>query len=184
MQKEANLILYGLKAVGKSTVGRLLAEKMNWSFVDLDREIEALYQEKQGLSSPLSCRELFVLEGEDVFRSLESLAVARVSSRSGQVISVGGGCLLCEKNHQMLKGENPIRGFLVFLQADQVTLESRMKKDGWPAYLDQSEFGRVFLERMNRYTPLANCCVQTGASHPEEVVEEVYKKWKEWNGKQ
>ena len=68
---------------GKTTVGRELAERLGWRFVDLDAEVEA--------AAGMSVREIFAREGEQAFREREAATAARVLNEDAVVISPGGG---------------------------------------------------------------------------------------------
>jgi len=77
------LVLTGFMGAGKTTVGRLLAARLNWEFLDLDAYIES----RSGLSVPA----IFATHGERRFRRLESAALASALSRSSLVLALGGG---------------------------------------------------------------------------------------------
>jgi shikimate kinase len=77
------ILLVGFMAAGKSTVGRLLAERLGYPFVDLDREVERL----SGRSIP----EIFDRGGEEVFRALEESATAELDAVRPVVVATGGG---------------------------------------------------------------------------------------------
>src|SRR5205823_3982105 len=78
----ANVVLVGLSGSGKTTVGRLLAKRLGWRFVDTDREI----QREQGQTVQAIFRE----HGEPRFRAIEAAMVAEVCGRTHQVIATGG----------------------------------------------------------------------------------------------
>src|SRR5437899_3134876 len=77
------LVLTGFMGAGKSTVGRLLAARLGWNFLDLDAHLE----ERAGATIP----EIFALHGEARFRRLESSALASALNRRNTVIALGGG---------------------------------------------------------------------------------------------
>ena len=79
----SSVVLVGLMGSGKSTVGRMLAERWRLPFVDLDVEIERI--------SGLSISEIFELEGETGFRARESEATRAITVSSPIVVAVGGG---------------------------------------------------------------------------------------------
>ena len=87
--------LIGLMGAGKSTVGKLLAEKLGWSFLDLDHEIEA--------KSGLTISEIFAESGETTFRALESAALLNTASLKESVIACGGGIVTQQGNIDFLK---------------------------------------------------------------------------------
>src|SRR5262245_35845194 len=80
------IFLIGYRGSGKSTVGRLLAERVGWTFVDADAVIE----ERAGKS----IRQIFADEGESGFRDREANALSDLCSRTDTVIATGGGVVL------------------------------------------------------------------------------------------
>lgn len=89
-----NIVLIGMPGSGKSTVGRLLAEKLGKKFVDADAAIA----EKAGMSIP----EIFAQMGEHGFRSMETAVLEELGKQSGLVIATGGGCVTREENFPLL----------------------------------------------------------------------------------
>jgi len=88
-QKE-NIVLTGMPASGKTTVGKLLAEKLQRKFIDTDEEIE------KRLGVKIS--EIFATKGEGYFRNVEAQVISEISSENGLVIATGGGAVLREDN--------------------------------------------------------------------------------------
>jgi shikimate kinase len=85
------IVLVGYRATGKSTVGRLVAERLARPFLDLDREVEAL--------EGRSIRSIFLEAGELAFRELESRVIGGLADRlAGGVVATGGGAILRESN--------------------------------------------------------------------------------------
>ena len=89
-----NIILIGMPGCGKSTVGRLLAERLGKRFVDAD----AYLVEKNGRSIP----DIFAAEGEEGFRRLETEVLKELGRQSGLVIATGGGCVTKARNYPLL----------------------------------------------------------------------------------
>lgn len=90
-----NIVLIGMPGCGKTTVGRALAERLGRAFVDLDEEIVR----RAGRSIP----DIFARDGEDAFRALETRAVREAGSRTGLVISTGGGVVTRKENRDPLR---------------------------------------------------------------------------------
>ena len=111
-----NIALIGMPGSGKSTTGRLLADKLNRPFVDLDESIEA--------ECGIGPAQIISEQGEDAFREMETQALARVAAQSGQVIACGGGVVCRERNYPLLHQNSRI----VFL--DRVLEE--LSSDGRP----------------------------------------------------
>jgi len=83
------IYLIGFMGAGKTTVGKLLAQKLNRPFVDIDDVIE----KKADLTIPI----MFEKYGEDYFRKLETDTLQRIASDPGNVIATGGGIILNAK---------------------------------------------------------------------------------------
>ena len=105
-KQQSNLILTGMPGCGKSTVGRLTAQRLGRRFVDLDKAIE----EKAGRSIP----EIFAAEGEEAFRALETAAAKEYGAQHGLVIACGGGTPVRPVNRTALAGN----GRVYYLDAD------------------------------------------------------------------
>ena len=90
-----NLVLVGMPGSGKTTVGKLLAERSGKPFVDLDGEIAR----RAGMSIP----EMFASQGEGPFRQLEHEVLTEACAKSGQIIATGGGAVLREENRAAMR---------------------------------------------------------------------------------
>jgi shikimate kinase len=112
-----NLVLIGYRGCGKTTVGRLLASRLGWSFVDTDTLIE------EGTGATI--RELFSDGAEQAFRDLERSVVEEVARRDRQVVSTGGGVVLRESNPAALKRN----GKLIWFTAPAEVLWRRILGD-------------------------------------------------------
>ncbi len=111
-----NLVLIGMSGTGKSRVGRLVAERLRWRFVDTDLEIER--------RAGRSVQEIFDTEGEERFRALEREVIGKVAHRSGAVISTGGGAVLDPANRETLFGGN----LVVCLEASAEQIAARLAR--------------------------------------------------------
>ena len=90
-----NIVLIGMPGCGKSTLARLLGERLNRPVVELDRLIE----ETAGIPIP----EIFAAQGESGFRALETQALREAGKRSGAILSTGGGCVTRPENYPLLR---------------------------------------------------------------------------------
>lgn len=145
------LQLAGMKHTGKSTLGRLWAERHGWEFFDLD----ALLEEGTGKTS----RQLYLDEGKDGFQRREADAAARIAPRlaqGGAVLAWGGGTAINTQAVQRLRGH----GILITLHESIDVLYERIMKGGRPAFLSaetpREDFYRVYVERtawLNALTP-------------------------------
>jgi len=101
-----NIVLIGMPGCGKTTVGRIVAQKLNRPFIDVDAEIV----HTTGKSIP----EIFSESGETGFRKIETETLAKVCKESGSVISTGGGCVTVQENYPLLNQNSSI----IWLQRD------------------------------------------------------------------
>ena len=132
-----NLYLVGPMGVGKTTIGRLVAQRLGKRFIDLDEEIE----HRSGASIPW----IFDVEGEAGFRRRESELLREVSAGKDVVLSTGGGVVLSEENRALLRAT----GFVVFLNASVEQLYQRTLKDKKRPLLQVPDRRQV-IERLKR----------------------------------
>ena len=95
-----NIVLIGMPGCGKSTIGKLLAEKTGRKFLDADEKIIAL----AGKSIP----DIFAQDGEEVFRQWETKALEELGKQSCLVIATGGGCVTKQRNYPLLHQNSSI----------------------------------------------------------------------------
>lgn len=105
-RKKTNMVLFGMPSCGKTTLGKILAQKLGKPFVDLDEYLT----NEQGKTPA----EIIQSNGEQSFRALESAAVSQVAKLCGTVISLGGGTVLDSANVQKLKKN----GVLIYVKRD------------------------------------------------------------------
>ncbi len=111
------LFLTGFMGTGKSAVGRLVARRLGWSFVDLDDVVEA------AAGKPV--HRIFAEDGEDRFRDLEARALERAAALDRAVVATGGGVLGRLGNRRLLAGR-----LVVNLRADPDTCVRRISVGG------------------------------------------------------
>jgi shikimate dehydrogenase len=161
-----NLTLCGFMGSGKTTCGRLLAQKLNRRFVDLDEYIE----KQEGMS----VSEIFAKKGEPAFRQMESNAVEQLSRSGGLVIAAGGGTLLKPENAAALRAN----GIVVLLDASLETVRERLKDDTTRPLLHQPNstdaIDFLYRERIASYRAVADYTVPADGT-PEETVEPVIR---------
>ncbi len=98
-----NIVLIGFRGTGKSTVGKLLANRLKRDFVDTDEYIES--------ATGKTIKDIFEEEGEEGFRKTEAETIAKLSKMKNKIISAGGGIVLKDENVKNLKNN----GFLILL---------------------------------------------------------------------
>lgn len=166
-----NIILCGMPMSGKTTVGKLLANKFNYEFIDTDILIEKAYFART--KNQLSCREIFKNQGEAFFRSLEKEQLSALVSLSSKIIAIGGGTLADEENAKLLKS----LGYLVYLKVPLPTLLERIRWRGFPAYLDpndpENSLRRIADKRTPIYEKLADLTIPADQLSPEEIVSQL-----------
>ena len=162
-----NIYLVGFMGSGKSTVGKILAEKLNMKFVDIDKLIE----EKEGMK----IKDIFEQKGESYFRELERKQIEAIVNQEGLVVSTGGG-LGANLNNMNLMKKN---GDVVWLDVSLNTVLDRLKNDQDRPLLKQptEKIKQLFEERKNVYR-LANIRINADKKTPSQIVEEILTKIK------
>jgi shikimate kinase len=110
------IVLVGLMASGKTSVGRLLAQKLGLPFADADHEIET--------AADMTIPEIFERHGEAYFRSGERRVIARLLRDGPRVLATGGGAFMNEDTRSAIRE----RGLSVWLKADAETLMRRARR--------------------------------------------------------
>ena len=95
MKLQNNIILIGMPGSGKTTTGKLLAQKLGFDFLDMDDVIEK--NEGKKIS------EIFKLKGEEYFRNLETSLLESLLEKENLILSTGGGVILFNNNYELLK---------------------------------------------------------------------------------
>src|SRR4051794_32097932 len=106
------IFLIGFMGTGKSTVGALLAERMNVPLFELDDVIV----KNSGFPN---VREIFAARGEPFFRSLETAALRELVASESGIVSTGGGIVMADENRRLLSGAH---SHIVFLRTEFATL--------------------------------------------------------------
>lgn len=94
-----NIVLIGMPGSGKSTIGRLLSKKFNWSFCDVDKYMEEKYK--------MEVREIYS-QGEEYFREMERKSIEEIIGLKPKIISTGGGVVKSEESMALLKKDRLI----------------------------------------------------------------------------
>jgi shikimate kinase len=168
MKRLDNVFLVGPMGVGKTTIGRVLAEIMGLQFFDSDREIEA----STGADIPW----IFDVEGEDGFRIREVRMIDQLSRRKKIVLATGGGAVLAEKNRKRLAK----RGVVVYLRASIRQQVERTSRDKNRPLLQTPDPEKKIRELMKIRDPLyrevADIIVDTNRRNPRTVSVDISKR--------
>lgn len=163
-----NVVLVGLSCTGKSTVGRLLAERLGWPFVDTDAELER--------RAGKSVARIFAEDGEAAFRQLEREVVATVCAGRQQVIATGGGAVVDPQNRALLREGN----WVVWLDAPPETILARLRRaagrEPRPLLAGDDPLGKLRAMRAERetYYAQANAIFRTDQVHPSRVAARIH----------
>ena len=152
-RRTENIVLIGMPGCGKSTVGRLIAEKLGRSFLDADTELS----KRAGRSVP----EIINRDGENAFRRLETECAAELGKRSGAVIACGGGVVTREENYSLYHQNG------IILWIDRPLEE--LSTEGRPISKSRS-VGVLYAERMPKYRKWSDITI-TAAKTAEETAE-------------
>jgi len=160
-----NIFLVGLMAVGKSTVGRSLAQRLGYDFYDSDHVIEA--------RAGADVSWIFDVEGEEGFRERETAVLAELTQLDGIVLATGGGAVLRAENRRMLAA----RGCVIHLDSPLERLLERTEKDKKRPLLSKGEpvetLSRLQQERGPLYSEIADFRFVTDRQSPKTLVRSI-----------
>lgn len=149
------IYLIGMPLSGKSTIGKLLANELNYRYIDLDNYIENEYN--------VSIDELLTNNQEAKFRSLETKALKACLSADKTIISTGGGII------EDLTNKDYMAGPIVFLDVNLDVLEKRQKDAKIRPLLKTNTLLEIYKRRINKYYSFADIVVK------EEKKEDILK---------
>ena len=160
------LVLTGFMGAGKSTIGRLLAARLAWNFLDLDTHLE----HRTGATIP----QLFRDHGEARFRRLESTALASALGQNNTVLALGGGTPE-ELTNRLLLEQTPAT-LTIFLDAPFPTLFDRcMLHDiARPVLEDPAAAQLRFTKRHPLYRRLANFTIDTANLTADQTIDALF----------
>lgn len=153
-----NIVLVGMPGSGKSTVGKILAEKIKREFLDTD---EMIVQKEQK-----TIPEIFAENGEEYFRNVETECVKEAGKKMGVIIATGGGAILKKENRDAMRENSTV----IFLERDVLNLET----EGRPLSSSEEKLKKMYEVRYPIYKEVSDFSVQTN-ENAEITVSEVEK---------
>ncbi|MET3119868.1 shikimate kinase/3-dehydroquinate synthase [Undibacterium sp. GrIS 1.8] len=160
-----NIFLVGLMGSGKTTVGRVLAKKLNKIFIDSDHEIEA----RTGVSIPV----IFEIEGELSFRQREADVIRDLTAQDGIVLATGGGAVLDPASRRYLQE----RGTVIYLRAGINSILQRTRHDKNRPLLrtvdPRKKLEELEAQREPLYKEIAHLVVETGRPNVQFLVQSI-----------
>lgn len=156
LKQKQNIVLVGMPASGKSTIGKLLAEELGREFIDADKEIEAKYG---------NITDIFEKSGEGFFRQIETEIIKKISALQGKVIATGGGAVLRKENVNALKQN----GKVYFLDRP---LEDLVATNDRPLAQTSEMLAKRYKERYQIYCECADIRIDASGSK-ESVVSSI-----------
>jgi len=165
---KSNLVLTGFMGTGKTSIGKLLAEKLGRCFVDLDQKIEQ--------DTGMTVLQIFEKYGEKYFRELEKNAVKEVAARKNLVIATGGGTVKDEENIRLLKNS----GVMVCLTTEPEEIFRRTERRGERPVLDAGDENRLntikkLLAERQKFYAQADYTVDTTEWSPLQIMNDICK---------
>ena len=151
------IFLIGMPGCGKSTVGKILAEKLNFNFVDLDENISTA----AGMDIP----EIFRREGEAGFRKREKTALFSMEKKQNTVVSCGGGIVLDGENVKMMHSFGVV--YLIRRNLDELACGGIRPLSTSPEALRE-----MFQKRRDLYENAADFAVENNSKYPPSVAAE------------
>jgi len=154
---------------GKTTVGKVLAKRLGWSFYDLDQLIES--REQRSIAT------IFAEAGESGFRKIEKAALAELLEQrlegNGSVVALGGGAFVQPENREALQRAGAVT---ILLSAPVEELKRRCEgaPDVRPLARDKNGFEQLFLSRREAYSH-TRFRVETAGKQIHQVAEEIEK---------
>lgn len=160
-----NIVLVGFMGTGKTTTGKLLADRLGWRFVDIDHAIEA--------ECGMCVGDIFSTHGEAFFREKERATIQKMSACRELVIATGGGAILSSENVQNLQQ----CGTVVTLEARPDVVLQRIEQDPTPRPLlkrpdKQYAIRQLMQERAARYK-IAELYIDTSSITPGTAADTI-----------
>ena len=166
-----NISLIGFMGSGKTTIGKMLANRIDYPFFDLDRIIE--------LSEVKTINEIFKSSGEAYFREIESKVIKKVYSNTECIFACGGGVVLRRENMMIIR-ENSI---VVYLEISTREAQYRLKKTSDRPLIESGNRSKkiidLFEDRSHLYKKYADITIHNEGSSAGSTITDILKKIKD-----
>lgn len=159
-----NIVLTGFMGCGKTTIGKIISEKLDVEFIDTDSEIIKEFK--------LPIEKIFELYGEQKFREIEAEVIKRVSEVEDVVISTGGGVVLNPVNIENLKKN----GVIYFIYASPEKILKRLENDNSRPLLKDVDKLSTIIRLLNLRMPFYKNCdfeINSDIMSPELIAEKI-----------
>lgn len=159
-----NLYLVGFMGAGKSVVGRVLADRLNRVFFDLDEAIAA--------RAEMSIAQIFATRGETAFRQAEADEVEMTTDRKGLVVATGGGAFASRENRRLIHGSG---GVSIFLDPPWQIIRRRLDgaTSSRPKWVDEEQARNLYESRLPTYRMASIHIGLGGDEGPDEVTDRI-----------
>ena len=160
--KSKPIVLIGPMGVGKTTIGKKLARRLDLPFVDTDQLVVAAHG---------NIAEIFDTQGEAAFRKFEEEAVAK-ALEVPQVIATGGGAVLSGTTQRNLE-----KAVVVYLSTNGLHMKSRLSKGNRPLLKDgMADWNRIYTERKPLYEAISDFEIDTSAAGLAKTIDSICEK--------
>ncbi len=169
-ENSTSIALIGLAGVGKSTVGRTLAQALNYSFVDIDEEVEKV--------AGKSIRQIFDEYGEEWFREREYEVLAQKAGEEKIIISCGGGIVTKKKSREVIQNQS----LCVWLDASVDYCMDGLDTSNRPLYASGNPVGiakEVYAQRKSLFADAAHVLMNVEGKNAEQIVAALSNEFKE-----
>lgn len=161
------IILIGFMGVGKTSVGKQLAKKLNFNFIDTDYEIEQLTNK--------SIPDIFEQYGEKYFRKLENSILEKFVKNEDIVMATGGGIITTKENYNILKNEENV----IFLDGSVETIINHVQNErNQRPLLKESEnlskkIEELLSTRYEKYIEVSDILIDINGKNIDEVISQI-----------
>lgn len=161
------IILIGFMGVGKTSVGKQLAKKLNFNFIDTDYEIERLTNK--------SIPDIFEQYGENYFRKLENSILEKFVKNEDIVMATGGGIITTKENYNILKNEENV----IFLDGSVETIINHVQNErNQRPLLKESEnlskkIEELLSTRYEKYIEVSDILIDINGKNIDEVISQI-----------